>query len=399
MTHKTAGLRGKLRLLTIIGFSLVLLVCGGIVALFLFDIEDVIYARGKIASEIAYDIIGHMDGRVIRLNFEEGDDVEAGEVIAQLDTILYDEQRVRFEFGLLHLEPGLVFPEVRIEAELREYEAELEVKKAELEALRTNPLPKELWYAETNLKESEDKAKRTQARLNRSLQLSSSNAISKREFEDAEIENIKVQGELARARENLAKVKSGIGERNIEKAERDIDLVRAKIEGRKEELKLVERRIRECRIVAPNDGRLVSIPCKYTRYVQKGDVAVKMSSGETVKGLAYVDENVVRKVRRNQNVRISSGVFNRLEYGSFYGKVDRIYDTPVQDPATNATRYPVEITIDAQGRPLRLGSSAEFAIVTGREPVIYTILNLTKDHDDYLDPEPEARPEGARAVR
>ena len=160
-------------------------------------------------------------------------------------------------------------------------------------------------------------------------------------------------------------MKSGIGERNIEKAERDIDLVRAKIEGRKEELKLVERRIRECRIVAPNDGRLVSIPCKYTRYVQKGDVAVKMSSGETVKGLAYVDENVVRKVRRNQNVRISSGVFNRLEYGSFYGKVDRIYDTPVQDPATNATRYPVEITIDAQGRPLRLGSSAEFAIAKG----------------------------------
>ena len=77
MAHKTAGLRGKLRLLTIIGFSLVLLVCGGIVALFLFDIEDVIYARGKIASEIAYDIIGHMDGRVIRLNFEEGDDVES----------------------------------------------------------------------------------------------------------------------------------------------------------------------------------------------------------------------------------------------------------------------------------------------------------------------------------
>ena len=37
--------------------------------------------------------------------------------------------------------------------------------------------------------------------------------------------------------------------------------------------------------------------------------------------------------------------------------------------------------------------------MTGREPVIYTILNLTKDHDDYLEPEPEARPEGARAVR
>ena len=364
MARKTTELRGSLRFMTITGLLLVLLVIGGVVALFLLEIEDVIYARGKIASEITYDIIGHMDGRVIRLNFEEGDDVKAGDVIALLDTIQYDEQLVR------------------IDAELREYEAELDVKKAELAALKTNPLPKELWYAETNLKESTDKAARTQARVDRSLQLSHNNAISKREFEDAEIENIKAQGELQRARENLRKVKSGLGDRNIEKAQRDIDLVLAKIVGRREERKLVERRIADCRIIAPNGGRLVSMPCKYTRYVEKGTVAAKLSSGETIKGIAYVDESVVRKVRRNQSVRISSGVFNRFEYGSFHGRVDRVYDTPVQDAEANVTRYPVEISIDAQGRPLRLGSSAEFAIVAGREPVIYTILNLTKERDD-----------------
>lgn len=363
MTRRKTELRGTLRILTGIGFSMVLLVVVGVVALFLLEIEDVIYAKGKISSEITYDIIGHMDGRVIRLNFEEGDDVKAGDVIALVDTIQYDEQLVR------------------IDAELREYEAELEVKKAELEALKTNPLPKELWYAETNLKESADKAERTLARVQRSRQLAAGNAISKREFEDAEIEHIKAQGELDRARESLRKVKSGLGERNIEKAERDIDLVRAKIDGRREERGLVERRIADCRIVAPNDGRLVALPCKYTRFIQKGMVAVKLSSGETVKGIAYVDENVVRKVRRGQAVRISSGVFNRLEYGSFHGGVDRIYDTPEQDSVTGITRYPVEITIDAKGRPLRLGSSAEFAIVTGREPVIYTILNLTKERE------------------
>lgn len=361
--QKQTELRGKLRILTVLGLAMMLLVAGGVFSLFLLDIEDVIYARGKIASEITYDIIGHMDGRVTRLNFEEGDDVKTGDVIALIDTIQYDEQLVR------------------IDADLREYEAELDVRKAELEALRPNPLPKELWYAETNLRESADKAKRTQARVERSFQLAAGNAISKREFEDAEIENIKAQGELSRARENLQKVKSGLGERNIEKAERDIDLVQAKINGRREERKLVERRIADCRIVAPNDGRLVSLPCKFTRFVQKGGVAAKLSSGETVKGIAYVDENVVRKVRRKQEVRISSGVFNRLEYGSFYGWVDRVYDTPEQDAATNMTRYPVEITIDAKGRPLRLGSSAEFAIVTGREPVIYTILNLTKERE------------------
>lgn len=370
MTHKTGGLRGKLRTLSIVGLVLGMLVTGAVLSLFFLEIEDVVYAQGKLTSEITYDIIGHLDSRVTQLNFEEGDDVESGDVIALLDTTEFDEERIR------------------LEAEIREYEAELEVKIAECEALKVNPLPKELWYAESNLKESAEKSKRTEARMRRSLQLASNNAISKREFEEAEIEHIKVQGEVDRARESLRLVQSGIGERNVEKAERDIDLVRAKIEGRKAELEFLKRQLAECRITAPNSGRLVELPCKYTRYVQKGVVAARLSSGGAIRGIAYVDESVVRKVRPGQVVRISSGVFNRLEYGIFYGEVTRIYDTPVQEPSTNMTRYPVELSIDPQGRPLRLGSSAEFAIVTGHEPVIYTILNLTR-HDEYDNPEPQ----------
>lgn len=370
MTHKTGGLRGKLRTLSIVGLVLGMLVTGAVLSLFFLEIEDVVYAQGKLTSEITYDIIGHLDSRVTQLNFEEGDDVESGDVIALLDTTEFDEERIR------------------LEAEIREYEAELEVKIAECEALKVNPLPKELWYAESNLKESTEKSKRTEARMRRSLQLASNNAISKREFEEAEIEHIKVQGEVDRARESLRLVQSGIGERNVEKAECDIDLVRAKIEGRKAELEFLKRQLAECRITAPNSGRLVELPCKYTRYVQKGVVAARLSSGGAIRGIAYVDESVVRKVRPGQVVRISSGVFNRLEYGIFYGEVTRIYDTPVQEPSTNMTRYPVELSIDPQGRPLRLGSSAEFAIVTGHEPVIYTILNLTR-HDEYDNPEPQ----------
>ena len=370
MPHKTGGLRGKLRTLSIVGLVLGMLVTGAVLSLFFLEIEDVVYAQGKLTSEITYDIIGHLGSRVTQLNFEEGDDVESGDVIALLDTTEFDEERIR------------------LEAEIREYEAELEVKIAECEALKVNPLPKELWYAESNLKESTEKSKRTEARMRRSLQLASNNAISKREFEEAEIEHIKVQGEVDRARESLRLVQSGIGERNVEKAERDIDLVRAKIEGRKAELEFLKRQLAECRITAPNSGRLVELPCKYTRYVQTGVVAARLSSGGAIRGIAYVDESVVRKVRPGQVVRISSGVFNRLEYGIFYGEVTRIYDTPVQEPSTNMTRYPVELSIDPQGRPLRLGSSAEFAIVTGHEPVIYTILNLTR-HDEYDNPEPQ----------
>jgi hypothetical protein len=114
-------------------------------------------------------------------------------------------------------------------------------------------------------------------------------------------------------------------------------------------------------------------------YVEKGKIAVMMATGSLLKGLAYVEEGVIRKVRPGQLVRISSGVFNRLEFGNFFGKVDRIYDVPIDDKTTNVQKYPVEIIIDVEGRTLKLGSSAEFAIITGREPVIYSILGITKE--------------------
>jgi hypothetical protein len=99
-----------------------------------------------------------------------------------------------------------------------------------------------------------------------------------------------------------------------------------------------------------------------------------------LKGIAYVDERVVRKVHPGQDVRISSGVFNRLEFGNFYGKVDRIRDVPEElKGSSGSTKYPVEIVVDPEGRELKLGSSAEFAIVAGREPVIYALMGISKE--------------------
>ena len=355
------GLRLKLRIFAISGIGAAFLLFCGIISLFLIEIEDVIYAEGKVMPELPFDIVGHVDGRVVKLNYQEGDDVKQGDVISVVDSLQYEEEYV--SMGSL----------------LKELEAELEVKKAELAALERNPLPKELWYAETNLKACEEKASRTADRLDRYLKLDKLSAISKTDFESAEMQNIEAQAELARARENFRMVKNGLGEKVVEKAQRDIDLVQSKIDGRKAALDLAAKHIAECKIVAPATGRIVAMPCKYTMYVEKGKVAVKMATGLTLKGLAYVDERVVRKVHPGQDVRISSGVFNRLEFGSFYGKVDRIRDVPEELKASNNTKYPVEIIVDPEGRELKLGSSAEFSIVTGHEPVIYALLGVTKE--------------------
>ena len=359
-THKP-DFRGKLHLFTVIGFCLAFLLFLGVASLFLIEIEDVIYSEGKITSELPVDVVSHLDGRVLALNVDEGGDVRKGDVIAKIDATPYEEEQTA------------------ILASIRELEAELEAKKAELATLKSNPLPKELWYAETNLKESRDRLKRTASRLERLESLRDKHAISQHEYENAEIEYIKNVAEVARAQENLEMVRNGLGSKNIEKAQRDVALVEAKIEGKRSALKFVRRYIDDCKLVAPVDGRIVNLPCKFTMYVEKGKVAANLSAGNFIKGLAYVNESLVRKVRPGQTVRISSEVFNRLEYGIFLGRVDRVYDTPIQNEKTGMAMYPVQITIDPQGRPLKLGSSAKFSIVAGYEPVLYSVFGLTKE--------------------
>ena len=351
----------RIRLFAIFGFLVAFLIICGVISLFLIEIEDVIYADGKIMPEMPSDIVGHVDGRVVKLNCQEGDDVKQGDVIAVIDSIQYEEEYVSSNSAF------------------RELVAELEVKKAELAALERNPLPKEFWYAETNLNECKEKAVMSSDRLERYMRLFKINAISQKDFESTKIENIEALAALSRALENQSKVKSGLGEKYIEKAQRDIDLVQAKLDGRKAARDLAAKHIAECKIIAPASGRIVNMPCKYTMYVEKGKVAVKMATGVMLKGLAYVDEGVVRKVRQGQDVRISSGVFNRFEFGNFYGKVDRIRDVPEEMKNSNSMKYPVEIIVDPEGRTLKLGSSAQFAIVTGHEPVIYSMLGISKE--------------------
>ena len=351
----------RIRIFAIFGFIVAFLMLCGVISLFLIEIEDVIYADGKIMPEMPNDIVGHVDGRVVNLNCQEGDDVKQGDVIAVIDSIQYEEEYVSSNSAF------------------RELVAELEVKKAELAALERNPLPKEFWYAETNLNECKEKATMSSDRLERYMRLFKINAISQKDFESTKIENIEALAALSRALENQSKVKSGLGEKYIEKAQRDIDLVQAKLDGRKAARDLAAKHIAECKIIAPAAGRIVNMPCKYTMYVEKGKVAVKLATGAMLKGIAYVDEGVVRKVRKGQDVRISSGVFNRFEFGNFYGKVDRIRDVPEEMKSSNSMKYPVEIIVDPEGRTLKLGSSAQFAIVTGHEPVIYSMLGISKE--------------------
>ena len=370
--NRNSNLRAKIRVfiaLTIIGAVAIL---AALISLFLFEIEDTIYADGVIIPEHTFELVGHVDAHVKKFNFRTGDDVREGDVIAELDSRAYEAAAIAAD------------------AAVKELAAELEVKKAELAILEKEPLPKELWYSKTNLRECQEKVERTRDRLERSKKLQLVSAISKIEFEKAELEAIASEAELARAKENARRVDEGLGQQYIEKAKRDVGLVAAKLEGKKAELAFLQKQIDECKLVAPATGRLVELDCKNTWYVARGKVAAKIASGNRSRAIARVDARVVRKVKPGQRVRVTSDVYNKLQYGNFSGVVKWIGDIPLTDaPASAITQYPVEVELDPEGYVLKYGSGVELAIVTGKQPAIFALLNMS-DEDFDADRKREA---------
>lgn len=360
--NKPAGLRAKIKvfiLLTILGALAILSL---VFSLFFFEIEDTIYADGVIIPDKTFEIVGHIDAHIVKFNNRRGDDVKEGDVIAELDSRTYEADAIA------------------LESAIRELEAELEVKKAELAILEKEPLPKDLWYSRTNLRECEDKVRMARERLDRSKKLQLVSAISKVEFEKIELEAIQREAELARAEENARRVEGGLGAKYLEKAKRDLALVAAKIEGKKAELAFVQSRIRECKIVAPATGRLVDLQCKDTWYVARGKVAAVIASGTRVRAIAKIDARVVRKIKPGQKVRVTSDVYNKYQYGNFSGVVKWIGDVPLTGTASETiTRYPAEVELDPEGYVLKYGSGVELAIITGKQPAIYALLNMSDE--------------------
>ncbi len=363
--NRNSNLRAKIRvfiILTIVGAVAIL---AALLSLFLFEIEDTIYADGVIIPEHTFELVGHVDAHVKKFNFRTGDDVKEGEVIAELDSRAYEAAAIAAD------------------AAVKELTAELEVKKAELRILEKEPLPKELWYSKTNLKESQEKVERARDRLDRSKKLQLVSAISKVEFEKAELEAIASEAELARAKENARRVDEGLGQQYIEKAKRDVGLVAAKLEGKKAELAFLQKQIDECKLIAPATGRLVELDCKNTWYVERGKVAAKIASGNRIRAIARVDARVVRKVKPGQRVRVTSDVYNKLQYGNFTGVVKWIGDIPLQSTQQTATTlYPVEVELDPEGYVLKYGSGVELAIVTGKQPAMFALLNMSDEDFD-----------------
>lgn len=346
--------REKVRLFRRLIIIMVLLLFGGFGAILLGRMDDTVIGRGVVEGLREYEMKSAVQSRIVTLEKHNGDTVKKGELLLTLDDRELTEARLK------------------LANQIRELEAEIETRNYALEITRRDPLPKEYRHTEIATVESREREIKSRHELEVFRKLREREAISEMELQKKELEYLKVQAELKKNEEDLRKLRDGLATQIIAHAENELELLRRRLAGRKSELQLLADREKEYRFIAPEDGTISYIPTKVGIYVAPGDTLAILAAAGPKKFTAYIDEKQIHKVREGQRARIASSQYNYFEYGYFHGKVYAIDELPVLRGNRNC--YGVRILLEDGVKPLRLGSTGEAEIITGRD-YIFKVLS------------------------
>ena len=324
--------------------------------------DDEVNGIGNVEGVRQYEIKTLVNAKISAVHKHSGEAVQRGEKLLQ-----FDDRNQRDVIK-------------QIKNEIKEMEIALEVKGRDLAILKRDPLPTHYRHTKIQLQEADERFQRSEKELEVYTDLYQKKVISRKEFLKVEMDHLSNKMSLARLKEDWKTLETGLAKEIIQKAEEEIRQMRQLLSNKRDQLKMEERHLEDYTILAPDHGIVTDIHPRPGNYYSKGDVVVKFSADQYKKVVALVNENQVYKVKSGQKARIISTQYNYLDYGYFYGKVDYVYQLPVE--VDGRRYYPVKLILTDEPYPLRFGSSCEITILTGRERILFVLLGIKSE--DYV---------------
>lgn len=323
--------------------------------------DDEVRGTGKVEGVREYEIKTLVDAKITAIYKRSGDSVKPGEKLLEFDN---RNQKDKIQ---------------KIKNEIKELEIALEIKNREMDILKRDPLPAHYRHTKIQLQEAEERFQRSVTELEVYTKLFEQKVISRKEFLKVEMDHLSNKMSLARLQEDWKTLQTGLAKEIIEKAQGELDQLKQQLANKRDVLKMEERHLEDYTILAPDTGIVTGIPPRPGNFFSKGDVIVKFAADQYKKVIALINENQVYKVEPGHRARIISTQYNYLDYGYFYGKVDYVYQLPVE---INGQRfYPVKLILTEEPYPLRFGSTCEITIITGRERILSVLLGIrSKDY-------------------
>ena len=347
--HRFQMFRIIISMILLLILVLLLIACFG-------SMEDVVKGDGTVVGIREYDLKTLVSAKIVQVYHHSGSEVKRGELLVEFDS---RDQKDKI---------------AALEHEFEELREELSVKEEELKILRKDPLPEHFRHTKLQLEEAKERLAKHEHELKVYTDLFQRKAITRKEFLEVQLAHLSCQMSLRRHQEDWDKIKSGIAQDILNKAEKESSLLKKRIEGKRKEIEVAKKQLDDYKLYAPDAGVITDIPPRPGGFYERGEVVVKFSANQNKKVIALIDEKLIFKVVPGQQVRIYCEQYNYLDYGYFTGKVTDIYQLPVEKNGIN--HYPVRIVLNEEQYPLRFGSGCEVTIIAGRERIISVILGL-----------------------
>lgn len=286
------------------------------------------------------DVAFNESDRVVAMHAEEGDRVEAGQLLAELDGS-------------------------RLEHVVLEAQARVAAQRAVVAAFESGSRPQEIERARAEVAAAEAElsdAKATYARVQR---MAGSDAASQQQLDDAQARNLAARARLKVARENLRLAVEG-------PRSEEIDAARAQLEADRNALELARHRMDDTKLYAPEAATV------RVRIVEPGTVVLPntpvytLALADPVWVRAYVSETDLGRVFPGMKAEITSDSFPDRTYAGWVGFVSPTAEftpKPVETPDLRTSLvYRARIYVHSPDHTLRQGMPVTVRLPLDQEP-------------------------------
>lgn len=325
----------KKRLVIILGIAAVLSIAGWFIyQQFTATPQRILTLQGNI--DIRQVNVGfRVTGRVKEMKLEEGDVVHAGDLIATLDDVPYQDQ-------------------------VRLAEAQVAQAQANYSKMVNGYRPEEIQQAKAQLAQSQANYQNAVRYFERQDALQQSHVISKSDYDNALASRDSLKGQVDLAQANL----------NLELAGNrfeDIDSAKAQLENSKANLATARQNVDDCKLFAPVDGVIITRAVEPGTIVSTSSVIYSICQNEPVWVRTYVDERDLGRIYPGMKALVYNDTDPNHPYVGQIGFISPVAEFTPKNVETRELRtdlvYRLRVIIAKPDRYLRQGMPVTLRMV------------------------------------
>jgi HlyD family secretion protein len=339
-------------------------------------------------ADVSFKIPGHVEERLV----SEGEMVEAGQIVATLDTedLAHEVDLRRAEVRASSAALDELLAGSRPE-EIAQAMAAVEQAQARLDELLAGSRPQEVAEAEAAVEAANAAARRTASDYARLKALHESGAVTDSQFAAITAADDTARAELRRAREKLALVREGPRKEEIQQARaallqareryglvqagpraETIEQARASLQQAQAALALAETRLGYGTLRAPLTGLVLTEDVEAGEYVAPGTPVVTVGDLENVWVRAYINETDLGRVKVGQQAEVTTDTYPGKAYRGTVTFISSEAEFTPKNVQTKEQRvklvYRIKVTIPNPNMELKPGmpADAEILVAEGR---------------------------------